>query len=131
MPVAYDMSWIPSLRRWSKMQFGKRYVVSCRQLKKLGYLPVNSPETKEYSRDAANRWLADTLGDIKTVQQGLQSQHLWISQVMEVVKNLRPPMEDLLKKPREQWTTEDLQKNPGGKCWMQFPNLRGNRLIVT
>ena len=22
MPVAYDMSWIPSLRRWSKMQFG-------------------------------------------------------------------------------------------------------------
>jgi hypothetical protein len=36
-------------------------VVSCRQLKEQGYLPVASPDTKEASRAAANEWLADQL----------------------------------------------------------------------
>ena len=61
MPVKILMSWEPQNRRWWKVVFGKRYVVSCRQLKKLGYLDIVSPDTKEHSRDAANRWLLDQL----------------------------------------------------------------------
>ena len=55
------MSWEPRTRRWWKQHLGKRFYISCRQLKKTGYLPLDAPETKEGSRDAANRWLADQL----------------------------------------------------------------------
>jgi integrase len=48
MPVAYQMSWVASTRRWKKMHRGKLYVVSCRQL--------GVPETKEASWRAANDW---------------------------------------------------------------------------
>jgi len=61
MPVKIMMSWEPRHTRWWKVIQGKRYVVSCRQLKKLSYLPIGSPDTKEHSRDAANRWLSDQL----------------------------------------------------------------------
>jgi integrase len=42
------MTWIPSGRRWRKVYKGKAYVISCRQL--------DTPETKEASRRAANAW---------------------------------------------------------------------------
>jgi integrase len=61
MPRIVRMSWEPSRRRWWKVITGKRYVVSISQLKKLGYLPTASPESKESSYQAANAWLADQL----------------------------------------------------------------------
>jgi hypothetical protein len=62
MLVKVAMSWLAKTSRWEKRVMGCRLVVSCRQLKKLGYMDLHLPETKEHSRDAANRWLADQLG---------------------------------------------------------------------
>jgi hypothetical protein len=61
MPVKVIMSWLAKTSRWEKRVMGRRFVVSCRQLKKLGYMDPHLPETKEHSRDAANRWLSDQL----------------------------------------------------------------------
>jgi integrase len=44
----YLMSWIPRQKRWMKMYRGKRYAVSCRQLR--------VPATKDDSWRAANDW---------------------------------------------------------------------------
>ena len=66
MPAKTTMTWEPSAKRWKKILHGRVLLVSCRQLVKFGYLPTDSPETKEHSRDAANRWLTDQL---KTPQE--------------------------------------------------------------
>jgi integrase len=59
MPATCEMSWEARSRRWWKQRDGKRFVVSCRQLKKQGYLPADAPETKEGSYKAANQWWND------------------------------------------------------------------------
>lgn len=48
MPVRELMRWVPSQRRWRRMYKGKQYYISARQL--------GCAETKEESREAANRW---------------------------------------------------------------------------
>jgi len=48
MPKNYQMTWVPSSRRWRKVHRGKVYMLSCRQL--------GVPETKEASWQAANEW---------------------------------------------------------------------------
>ncbi|MCA1684829.1 MAG: hypothetical protein LC745_02350 [Planctomycetia bacterium] len=63
MPAAYELSWEGKARRWWKQHDGKRYVVSGRQLKKLGYLPLDTAETKEGSYRAANKWWSDKVGE--------------------------------------------------------------------
>jgi hypothetical protein len=85
MPVKVVMSWLAKTSRWEKRVMGRRFVVSCRQLKRLGYMDLHLPETKEHSRDAANRWLADQLGK-KTpsrydrVLQELEARKAWSQQ---------------------------------------------------
>ncbi len=61
MPRVIRMSWEPSRRRWWKVINGKRYVVSVRQLKKLGYLPLAADESKEATYQSANAWLENQL----------------------------------------------------------------------
>jgi integrase len=71
MPVKYDLRWHPATRRWEKMVHGERIVVSVRQLKKLDYLPMTTPETKEATREAANRFLANHLASKTTPMDSL------------------------------------------------------------
>ena len=54
MPAKFEMTWEPGPRRWRRMEAGKTYTVSCRQLSKFSSESV--PETKEGSYQAANRW---------------------------------------------------------------------------
>ncbi len=75
MPASYEMSWIPKLRRWSKMYRGRRYVVSCRQL--------GTPETKEGSYKAANEWWRQKLADI-----GRQADPLANNPFMETLREM-------------------------------------------
>ena len=65
MPAKFDLSWEPKSRRWWKQHDGKRYVISCRQLAKLGYLSAGAPENKEASYQAANAWWADKLIELQ------------------------------------------------------------------
>lgn len=60
MPRNYEMTWRAESRRWQKIVDGKVYVVSCRQLRKLGYLE-HGVDDKQGSYAAANRWLEDQL----------------------------------------------------------------------
>ncbi len=55
MPANLLMSWEPRARRWWKMERGKRFVVSVRQLRNIFGDP-QIPETKEGSYQWANRW---------------------------------------------------------------------------
>lgn len=59
MPTPEAMNWQPERRGWRIQYRGLRKTISCRQLKKLGYLRPNAPETKESSIRAANSWLED------------------------------------------------------------------------
>jgi hypothetical protein len=45
MPRAFQMTWDGGARRWHKMIFDRRYIISCRQLKREGRLPLNCPES--------------------------------------------------------------------------------------
>ena len=64
MPAKFDLSWDDVGRRWRVMQDGKRFVVSCRQLGKQGYLDANAAHTKTATYQAANRWWSDKLKEI-------------------------------------------------------------------
>ena len=55
MPANLLMSWEPKGRRWWKMEGGKRFVVSVRQLRKI-FADPRIPETKDGSYPWANRW---------------------------------------------------------------------------
>src|SRR5690242_15888982 len=48
MPIRTSMTWEASKRHWRKLDMGKMYTISCRQL--------HAPETKEASYQAASRW---------------------------------------------------------------------------
>jgi hypothetical protein len=48
MPRLVEMTWVRSMKRWSKMYRGVRYLISCRQL--------GTAETEEASVAAANEW---------------------------------------------------------------------------
>ncbi|MEO6811566.1 MAG: tyrosine-type recombinase/integrase [Isosphaeraceae bacterium] len=59
MPTPEELNWQPERRGW-RIQYQKlRKTISCRQLKKLGYLRPDAPETKESSIRAANSWFED------------------------------------------------------------------------
>ena len=77
MPRKCNLSWDSSRPALEKMIFGRRYVVSCLQLKRLGYLPLSAPDTKEQSYQAANQWLRDQLNAQPT------SRHQWIIDKLE------------------------------------------------
>src|SRR5947208_3383727 len=69
MPRKYELTWDGSNRRWRVMHAGKRYVVSCRQLKGMGLLGSGAPETKESSYKAANDWWQERMQANQTVTQ--------------------------------------------------------------
>lgn len=55
------MTWYPGTHRWMKMYQGKRYAVSCKQLK--------VPPTKEASWKAANEWWKQKLAEIESAPE--------------------------------------------------------------
>src|SRR5947208_2368047 len=59
MPTPEGMHWQAERRAWRVQYLGVRRTISCRQLKKLGYLRPEASETKEASIRAANAWLRD------------------------------------------------------------------------
>jgi integrase len=54
MPRRPDLSWDKANRRWLKEYRGKKYSISCRQLRELGHEVLS--DTKEGSYIAANAW---------------------------------------------------------------------------
>ena len=95
MPARYDLSWDGTNKRW-RVQHGKqRFVVSCRQLVKLGYLAPDSPHTKEASYQAANLWWAARLKE-----QGIIS---WTDTTAHIRDRLIQ---------RQQWAADMIQTPP-------------------
>src|ERR1700733_348973 len=61
MPLLFEMTWVDSRATWSKIYLGCQYLISCRQLRALGY---DAPNTKLGSRAAANQWWAEKRHEI-------------------------------------------------------------------
>src|SRR4051794_30427927 len=85
------MAWVESRNGWMKQFRGKKYAVSCKQLREAGYALLSN--TKEGSRTAANSWW-----DQKEAEMVRR-------EVAEGPKPLTPLQETALAvlKPRHEW----------------------------
>jgi integrase len=85
MPARFDLTWDGSARRWRVQHLGQRFLVSCRQLVRRGFLNPGVPHTRRDTYRAANAWWAWKQGQLggraADVRTGTLSDHLrdWLT----------------------------------------------------
>jgi hypothetical protein len=98
------MCWVPNRRLWRKVYRGKTYMVSCRQLREMGYdqgpnaLLIDDTKTGSYV--AANSWWAKKEHELDAARRKTERQPSAMEQLALAFNNVPP----------EQWP-EALRKN--------------------